>query len=401
MWTDKFSKADWIDKERVTNYPRMFVAMYVIAIILVLATSHDMIDFTGKNIGTDFMDVWSAGKMALEKRPAEVYDFQKHMDVQKSALPWPKDKEVPFYGWHYPPVFLMIAAGLALLPYGWALALWVFATLPAYLAAIRAILPGREAMMAALAFPGVFVTMGHGQNGFLTAGLFGGALVLLEKRPYVAGVLFGLMCYKPQLGLLIPIALLCCGCWRAIFSAGLTVVLVSALSCILFGVETWQAFFGSFQQTREVVLEAGSTGWEKIQSIFSAVRMLGGGVELAYAAQGIFALAAAGVVIWTWRSKAGMELKSAALVTASLMVTPYVLDYDLVLLALPVAWIAALGLRSGFLPWEKITLLAVFVLPLLSRMLGQYLHIPVAPLVMAGLLWVVVRRELILNRRKS
>lgn len=392
MWTDKFSKAGWIDKERVTNYPRMFVVLYIVAIFLVLFTSHDMIDFTGKNIGTDFMDVWSAGKMALEKRPAEVYDYQKHMDVQMGALPWPKGKEIPFYGWHYPPVFLMVAAVLAMLPYGLALALWVFATLPAYIAAIRAILPGREPMMAALAFPGVFVTMGHGQNGFLTAGLFGGALVLLEKRPYVAGVLFGLMCYKPQLGLLIPIALLCCGCWRAIFSAGLTVVLVSALSCILFGVETWQAFIDSFGLTRTVVLEAGSTGWEKIQSIFSAVRMLGGGVELAYAAQGIFALAAAGAVIWTWRSKAGMELKSAALVTASLMVTPYVLDYDLVLLALPVAWIAALGLKNGFLPWEKITLFAVFVLPLLSRMLGQYLHIPVAPLVMAGLLWVVVRR---------
>ncbi|MEZ0225708.1 MAG: glycosyltransferase family 87 protein [Alphaproteobacteria bacterium] len=397
MWTDKFSKADWIDKERVTNYPRMLVVMYVIAIILVLATSRDMIDFSGKNIGTDFMDVWSAGKMALEKQPAEVYDYQKHMDVQKAALPWPlvkdgKPFQVPFYGWHYPPVFLMVAAALAFFPYGLSLLVWVAVTLPAYLAAIRAILPRREALMAALAFPGVFVTLGHGQNGFLTAGLFGGALVLLEKRPYVAGVLFGLMCYKPQLGVLIPLALLCCGCWRAIFSAGLTVVLASALSCILFGVETWQAFIDSFGLTRTVVLEAGSTGWEKIQSIFSAVRLLGGGVELAYAAQGIFALVAAGAVIWVWRSKAGMELKSAALVTASLMVTPYVLDYDLVLLALPVAWIAALGLRSGFLPWEKITLFSVFVLPLLSRMLGQYLHIPVAPLVMVGLLWVVVRR---------
>jgi alpha-1,2-mannosyltransferase len=398
MWTDKFSKADWIDKERVTVYPRIFVMLYVVAIILVLALSHDMIDPTGKNIGTDFMDVWAAGKLALSGKPAAAYDYQQHLDVQKAALPWPhttadrKPFEVPFYAWHYPPVFLMIASLLALLPYGWALALWMMATMPVYLAAIRAIMPGREAMMAALAFPGVFVTLGHGQNGFLTAGLFGGGLVLLDKRPYLAGILFGLMAYKPQLGVLIPLALLAGGYWRTIFAAALTVAMTVAASYLLFGMETWQAFVDSFKLTRGIILEQGNTGWEKIQSIFSAVRMLGGSIELAYVAQAIFALAAAAVVISAWRRKPGIELMGAVLVTASLMVTPYVLDYDLVLLALPIAWLAALGLRNGFLPWEKFTLLTVFLLPLLSRMMGQYLHLPVAPLVMAALLWIVMRR---------
>lgn len=395
MWTEKFSKADWIDKERVTNYPRIFVALYAIAIVLVLALSPNMIYMAGqepKNVGTDFMDVWAAGKLADAGHPAEAYDYKKHYAVQKAALPWPKDTQVPFYAWHYPPMFLIVAAGLAVLPYGWALLLWIAATLPAYLAAIRAILPGREGVMAALAFPGVLVTLGHGQNGFLTAGLFGGGLVLLDRRPWLAGVLFGLMAYKPQFGLLIPLALLVGGNWRTIVSAGATVIGVAALSYLLFGIETWQAFFDSLKLTRGIILEEGSTGWEKIQSIFSAVRMLGGCVELAYLAQAIYGFAAAGALIWVWLKKPGIELKGAALVTAALMATPYVLDYDLVLLALPSAWLAALGLRKGFLPWEKFILLMVFLLPLLSRMTGQFLHVPLAPVVMAVLLWMIVRR---------
>jgi alpha-1,2-mannosyltransferase len=392
MRADIFSKADWINKERVTMYPWIFVALYIVAIVLVLGLSHNLIAPNGKNIGTDFMDVWAAGKMALEGHAADVYDYQKHFDVQRAALPWPPGQRVPYYGWHYPPMFLIVATGLALLPYGWALALWMIATLPAYLATIRAILPGRAALMAALAFPGVFVNLGHGQNGFVTAGLFGGGLLLLEKRPYIAGILFGLLAYKPQFGMLIPLALLAGGYWRAIISAAFTVLVTAAASYALFGIRTWQAFFGSLKLTRTVVLEQGPTGWEKIQSIFSAVRMSGGSIELAYGIQAVYGALAAGAVIWLWRSRAAQDLKSAALVTASLMVTPYVLDYDLIVLALPIAGLSARGLRHGFLPWEKITLFAVWLLPLLSRALAQYLHIPVAPLVMAMLLLVILRR---------
>jgi hypothetical protein len=200
------------------------------------------------------------------------------------------------------------------------------------------------------------------------------------------------MAYKPQFGMLIPLVLLIGGYWRTLISAALTVLAATTTSYVLFGRTTWQAFFDSLKITRSIVLEQGDTGWERIQSVFSAVRMLGGNIELAYALQAVYGIIAAVAIIWIWRSRAGMELKSAALVTASLMVTPYLLDYDLIVLALPVAWLAALGLRSGFLRWEKITLLAVWLLPLLSRTLGKFLHIPIAPLVMTSLLLIILSR---------
>ena len=394
MGIDFFAKADWINKERVTVYPRIFVALYTLAIVIVLSLSHHLIDPNGKNLGTDFMTVWSAGKLVAEERAAEVYDYQKHYEAQRQALSWPEGKDVPYYGWFYPPLFLMIAAVLALLPYGWALALWLAATLPGYLAAVRSILPGKTALLAALAFPAVFVNLGHGQNGFLTAALFGGGLLMLEKRPYMAGLLFGLLAYKPQFGILIPLALLMEArtYWRTILSAGLTVMISVAASCALFGIEVWHAFFKSMKSTQMVALEQGATGWERIQSLFSAVRMLGGSIELAYILQGVYSLIAVAAVIWVWRSRASLGIKSAALVTASMMFTPYILDYDLTALALPIAWLAAAGLRDGFMRWEKIILLTAWLLPLFSRMTGQFLHVPLSPAVIALLLFIILRR---------
>jgi hypothetical protein len=290
-------------------------------------------------------------------------------------------------------MFLTIAAVLALFPYGIALALWMAGTLPAYVCAVRAIIPRREAIVAALGFPGVFVTLGHGQNGFLTCGLLGGGLVLLERRPYVAGVLFGLLAYKPQFGVLLPLALLAGGHWRAILSASLTVIVTAGLSYAVFGPETWHAFFSSLSLTRHFVLEEGGTGWPKIVSVFSAVRLSGGPVNLAYALQAAFALLAGIIVVWTWRKSSNIALKGAVLITAALLATPYVLDYDLILLALPIAWLADVGLKKGFQPWEKVILLSAWLLPLFARLIAQKLALPLAPAVLVLVLWIAVRRS--------
>lgn len=383
--------AGWLNARRVRHYPYIFLILYALAIALYLLASPGMVDPLNKPVGTDFMNVWAAGEMSLAHDASSAYDWEKHAQVQQGALPWKKGMGVPYYGWHYPPMFLMVASLLALLPYGWALLAWMAATLPAYLAAIRKILPAREAVMAALAFPAVFVNLGHGQNAFLTAGLLGGGVLLLERRPYLAGILFGLMAYKPQFGILIPVALLMGWHWRAIFSAGLTVILTAALSLKLFGVETWQAFFASLKLTRGTVLEQGATGWEKIISAFSAARMWGAPVELAYAAQALFALIATIAVVWAWKRPGQMGLKGAVLATACLMVTPYALDYDLVVLALPLAWLAASGLETEFRPYEKTLIMAGFLLPLFARSLGVLL-LPTTPFFLLWLLVMLVRR---------
>lgn len=388
---DFWRSAAWLNRRRLNAYPKIFLTLYAITIALYLALSTGMVDPLNRPVGTDFMNVWAAGKMANEGRAAEAYDWNKHRDVQNAALPWHAGVDIPYYGWHYPPMFLMVASLLALLPYGGALFAWMAATLPLYVAAVRKALPTRESIYLALAFPAVFINLGHGQNGFITAALIGGGVMLLGTRPYLAGVLFGLLAYKPQFGILIPVALLMGWHWRAIYAAAMTVALTALASYKFFGEETWLAFFNSLKLTRGIVLEQGSTGWEKIQSIFSVTRMWGGTVEMAYGAQALFALIAAMAVAWAWKQKTDIRLQGAVLVTASLLATPYILDYDLVALALPVAWLAACGMEKGFRPWEKTLLMAVFLLPLLARSLGM-LYLPPGPFVMMLLLVMTLRR---------
>jgi hypothetical protein len=177
-------------------------------------------------------------------------------------------------------------------------------------------------LLLAAAFPAVVINIGHGQNGFLTAALIGGALVMLDRRPLVAGVLFGLLAYKPQFGLMIPLVLAVSGRWRCFAAAATTVALLALVTTAAFGPQIWHAFFESTRFTRLVALEQGNTGWYKIQSVFSWARMWGASIPLAYALQGVLAAALAAALVAVWRSAAPYALKASALCLAAVLATP-------------------------------------------------------------------------------
>jgi len=380
---------EWLRRPRLRGYSLILLALYIVAIAAWIGLSDGLIDRNGKPIGTDFSNVYAAGHLAWQGHAADAYDPPLQHAAEKSVF---GGRDVPFFGWHYPPFFLGIAFLVAALPYAWGLALWLAASFAAYLATLRAILPRPETWLVATAFPAVFVNIGHGQNGFLTTALLGGALHQLTRRPWLAGVLIGLLAYKPQFGVLIPIALLAGGHWRSIGAAGLTVLGLVALSYLTLGSSVWQAFAASTTFTQTVVLEAGGTGWEKIQSIFSAVRMWGGSVPLAYAAQATLATALAITLAWLWRSGAAFELKAAALAAACLLATPYVLDYDLVVAGISIAYLARLGLARGFRAFEITLLAAAWTVPLLSRGIAKISGVPLGlPILL--LLYVAIMRH--------
>ena len=260
-------------------------------------------------------------------------------------------EDIPYYGWHYPPAFLLVAAALAALPYLGALLVYQAATLAAYLAVVRRIAGRPEAWLPALAFPAVFVNVTHGHNGFITAALLGGALLVLDRRPLLAGALIGCLAYKPQLGLLVPLVLAVTGRWRTIAAAAATVLAIAGLTWVLFGADVFVAFWHSLPMTQRVILE-GAPGFHKIQSVYAALRQLGVPGTLANAAQMATTLRVAAALVALWRSAAAFELKAAALLIGCVLATPYVLDYDLMVLAPAIAFLAVHGLRQGFAPWE-------------------------------------------------
>jgi hypothetical protein len=386
---DFIRQAPWLTRRRLAAYPKLFLAVYVVSAAVWLLRSKGLIDPGGHPIGADFIDPWSASWLTLHGAPSAVYDLGRLWSVERAAA---ADPAVGFAGFHYPPIYLLIILPLALLPYAWSLLVWTTATYGAYLATMWKIDPVRDSLWLAVAFPGALVNLTNGQNGFLTLALLGGGLLTLERRPILAGVMFGLMSYKPQYGILVPIFLLATGRWRTIGSASVTVVILAALSFAIFGAQTWQAFFSSIAFTRHVVLEQGGSGFEKLQSAFAAARLWGFSIATSYAVQAAVSLIAAIVVIWIWRRTPTFELHAAALATGVLLMTPYMMDYDLVVLALPIAWIALEARRNGFLPYEKSLLAFVWLLPLFARSLAGHAKIPIAPLAILLLLADTGRR---------
>jgi len=383
---------EWLTPARARGYSLILLGICTLAIAGWIAVSDGLIDRNGKPLGTDFSNVYAAGSLTWQGRPAEAYQPALQHAEEKAVF---DGREVPFYGWHYPPFFFAIAVLVAAVPYAWGLAIWLAASLAAYLAAMRAILPRPGTLLIATAFPAVFVNIGHGQNGFLTAALLGGALHWLDRRPWLAGVLIGLLAYKPQFGVLIPVALLAGGRWSSIAAAAATVATLLAVSFVTLGGDVWHAFADSMTFTQTVVLEQGSTGWEKIQSVFSAVRMWGAGVQLAYAVQIALALMLATSLGWLWQSDAAFELKASALATASLLATPYVLDYDLVALAVGIVFFVRHGLSRGFRTFEISLLAAAWIAPLLSRGVAGAAGIPLGLMVLLALYVFTLRRALI------
>jgi hypothetical protein len=383
---------EWLTPARARGYSLILLGICTLAIAGWIAASDGLIDRNGKPLGTDFSNVYAAGSLTWQGRPAEAYQPALQHAAEKAVF---GGREVPFYGWLYPPFFLVIAFLVASLPYAWGLALWLAASLAAYLAAMRAILPRPETLLIAAAFPAVFINIGHGQNGFLTAALLGGALHWLDRRPWLAGMLIGLLAYKPQFGVLIPVALLAGGRWSTIGAAVATIAALLAVSFVTLGGGVWQAFADSMTFTQTVVLEQGGIGWEKIQSVFSAMRMWGAGVHLAYAVQIALALMLAASLAWLWQSNAAFELKASALATASLLATPYVLDYDLVALAVGIVFFVRHGLSRGFRIFEISLLAAAWIAPLLSRGVAGATDIPLGLMVLLALYVFTLRRAVI------
>lgn len=381
--TEALRAGTWLTRERVRLVALMVLAAALIGVVFVVATSDGFNDRFGRPLGTDFSNVYAAGTYVLEGDAATPFDPE--LQYRREGLIF--GPETPFFGWHYPPFFLGLAAVLALMPYWLALLVWQGATLALYLWAMRGILGsacGKDPLwvVLALAFPAVFINLGHGHNGFLTAALVAGALIELDRRPWLSGILIGLLAYKPQFGLLIPLVLAVSARWRVFFAAAATVAVLALAVTLAFGADVWTAFLASTKFTRTVVLEQGDTGWHKIQSVFSIVRMWGGGIDLAYALQGAVTIAVAGALAWLWRSSAAFPLKAAALLIGTVLATPYVLDYDLMLLAPAIAFLAADGASRGFSPYEKTALAALWLVPLVARTVALTTLIPLAVPVM-------------------
>jgi hypothetical protein len=349
----------------------------------------ELIDPRGKPVGYDFMAFWSAARLALDGRPEAVFDWQAIEAIHRSAVPGLAGMLFP---WHYPPTFLLAVLPLGLVAYPVALAGFLLTTVGLWAVLVRRITADPRAWVVIAAMPAGLFNLLDGQNGFLTTALAGFALLLLDKRPRLAGVLIGLLAIKPHLAVLFPLALIASGRWRSFVAAGLTVTVLVAASLMTFGWDTTAAFLAYLPRLRAIA-DNGWVPWGLMPSAYVFALSLGvptwGAATLQAAVLGFAALC-----VWrAWRCPAvPFEARAAVLLSASLMVSPYLFSYDLMWAGLAGIWLCRLAGRSGFLPWEGMSLLAAWIAPLLMAPVHWLAHVQIGVPVLLLLLVLAIHR---------
>ena len=391
MGWDVLRKAEWLEPSRVRGYLVLLALVNVGALAYLLLTQNGGVDANGFLIGTDFISFWTSGRMLLTGD--NVYDTYAHVITQREFHEIPGE----YTAFFYPPNFLPFVWPLGLLPYFPALGLWLAASGAAFVGAVKAWfsalgLKGPSLVLLA-AFPPVFLTLSHGQTSFLVAAFLGGGLLLVERQPWLAGVLIGLATIKPQLGLLVPVALLVSGQWRTIAGAGLAAIALAGLATILFGPQVWSDWL-TITQTAGSATDSGSIGFAKMVSVFAGLRLIGVPSEMAMGVQAAVTIAvAAGIATAGWRHAFTPSLGALVLAGAPLA-TPFVLDYDLVVTAFPLAWLFARARATDFADWERITIAAAFSGAAFARPIAINTGVPIMPLIIGALFVLVWRRHM-------
>ncbi|TAL40083.1 MAG: DUF2029 domain-containing protein [Alphaproteobacteria bacterium] len=382
--------ADWLTPERIRLWATCFSIAWLF-LLLVDAWAHSsqgLMDDKGEHIGRDFINYWAGAKLAVDGRAAEAYDLDAFHKFQQSLVG--DTSEWKMYS--YPPVLMLLTLPLAFLPFIPGLLIWSGLGIAACARLLKAetgwpVWP--SVAVAAIAPPAALWNLMAGQNGYFTAAFFAGGLALLPRKPVAAGILLGLLCYKPHMGLLIPVALLAGRHWRCFFSAAATVICLFLGSWAAMGWDAWMGFLHQMA-VQGAILKIAL--WHRLPTIYAALKVLGFPEVAAYAAQILSALCAACFVFVIWKSKAAEKIKSAALLFAAFLATPYAWDYDMIVLTFAILWLVQDGQRGRFMPWEKFTWLTVMLLPTPLMGMSQFLGFQPAPFVLWLALLLAARR---------
>jgi hypothetical protein len=343
-------------------------------------------------ISSDFTCFWSAAILTIRSGAQAAYDQVAISGVEHAVREIGANLVAPFL---YPPTYLFICLPLALLPFMLAAPAFVAASAAPFLLCLRRLLPQRWAVLPIVAFPGLMVTAGSEQNGFLSAACFGGGALLLDKKPFWAGACLGLLTVKPHFSVLVPVGLIAARRWRALAGAAASACSLVALSLLCFGTAPWLRFP---QATRTAldVLTGDLTDLSKMQSVLGSALILHAPVALGFAGQAMAAMFAVAVLVATAWRRPGGRAEIAVLAASTLVASPYLMDYDLAILGIPLAWMMQAANEEPnvtcWRPWEKYIALAAYLMPLLTRGIALHSGIPLAPPVLVLLLLAVVAR---------
>ncbi len=339
----------------------LFISLAALLYGQLIYESEDLFTKAGPIIGGDFIVFEYAARIAGGPDMLAIYEMDNLKSMLQAAYPGKGDFN---FAWMYPPTMSLVISPFALPPYLASFTLWVALFGGAFLVTISRLWPDKWALFFVASSPAFFQAIITGQNGFLTATLLAVAGGFADRRPIVAGIAAGLLTVKPQLGLLIPVAFIAAGCWRAFFAAAATALLLAAASVVAYGPESWGAFVDAVT-AHGARMSAEGFPFNKLVTPFGFATMLGAPSSIAGAIQLAASLALCAYVFVVWRRVRDWDLRLAALATAAMLATPYAFYYEIIIMAPAMMMIARRAAQTGWLPYERLTLIAVWILPLL------------------------------------
>jgi hypothetical protein len=414
---------------RLIELAAIAVASGILAVMAAkLIGSRGLLLADGQPVFGDFIAFWSAGRAALEGHAALVHDHAFLFAYQQQAVAG----AAYVAPWNSPPTFLLVAAGLALLPYPAAAAAFLAASGVLYVYAARRLLPDARALLFAVTLPAALYHLGSAQTGLLIAGASGLALLWLDRRPLAAGALVGVLAVKPHLAILWPVLLALSGRWRAFAAAAAATSAFAIIAGLAFGFEAYGRFFENLARSQALISEQRITT-PAYASLYANMLALGAPDAVAAVLQGASAAGAVVVFIlivipglakreprtqgqplrrWPLGSGFGSASSAepprndeagaitaaapgpasqgggemAALCAATLLVSPYLFFYDFTLLAVGAALLGAprdrFEVAAAMLAWGAG----------LSVAIGHYVMLPLCPAAAWAVLIAAMRR---------
>jgi alpha-1,2-mannosyltransferase len=385
----------WLTSRRLRAHA-LLLAIAVWGIYIWTIATPGLRDRNGNLKGTDFLHFYTLGSLALAHRGDQLYDMQSQVSLAAERVP---DARGIRYLPLYPPQVSFLFAPLTALSYEWALALWWICTALIYGLCCYWIWRSCPALcnfggtvaLAALAFPAFFHLIAWGQTSAIALACFTAAFVLLrDEREFAAGLVLGCLIFKPQLALATATLFIFFGRWRLVAGAAFSAAAQIGVGVLYYGWRPFRTWLNTLWHVPALLplFEPRPYETHSLRTFWSML-VPWSGVSL-----GLYAISVVIVLAWTiaiWKTRESFSLKFSALLLATVLISPHLTVYDLVILA-PAILLLANWVVSDRLMHAGIgtVLYAVYMLPLLGPF-TRWMHVQLSVIAMAVLLFLIFR----------
>lgn len=387
MNNERSTEEHWLNIARAQRWSWAVFILLAITTAFFIKT-HFISEAPAAKPARDLIAFWSAGRLALDGTPELAYDHKELLAISKAEI-----ENAPLFHWLYPPSYQLLMMPLAKLDYKAAYFFFMATTLALLLSVASKAIAQKRFLLPAIAFPAIFVTIIFGQNSFLSTSLALLGILMLHKNQWLAGIAIGILTIKPHIAAILMLALALGLHWKALLSATLTSLLLAVLSWLIMGNAVWEAFIESLPNARHL-LENGLLKWKFMTSVFVSARVLGLENTTAYFMHAILACAMIVAMAMVWTRSQNINLKASSAALATLTFSPYMFEYELMLLAIPLIFLAKDAMLHGWLKLERETLALTWAFPLINfiQQSNADTSISATPIVAATLMAITLRR---------